>query len=89
MEVYSWTCWSFRSALEAHATDCVCAAVVFNLINAAIFNIGIFPWFMLGATLIFFPPDLMRRFARAFLTPGAALRDDTKPERLSTSDPAT
>ena len=35
------------------------AAVVFNLINAAIFNIGIFPWFMLGATLIFFPPDLM------------------------------
>ncbi|HKO61878.1 MAG TPA: HTTM domain-containing protein [Pyrinomonadaceae bacterium] len=54
-----------------------CAAVVFNLINAAIFNIGIFPWFMLGATLIFFPPDLMRRFARAFLTPGAALRADT------------
>ena len=53
-----------------------CAAVVFNLINAAIFNIGIFPWFMLGATLIFFPPDLMRRFARAFLTPGAALRSE-------------
>ena len=50
------------------------AAIVFNLINAAIFNIGIFPWFMLGATLIFFPPDLMRRFARAFATPGAALR---------------
>jgi hypothetical protein len=55
-----------------------CAAVVFNLINAAIFNIGIFPWFMLGATLIFFPPDLMRRFARAFLTPGAALRADER-----------
>ncbi|HEY5884856.1 MAG TPA: HTTM domain-containing protein [Pyrinomonadaceae bacterium] len=53
------------------------AAIIFNLINAAIFNIGIFPWFMLGATLIFFPPELMRRFARAFLTPGAALREDT------------
>jgi vitamin K-dependent gamma-carboxylase len=53
------------------------AAVVFNLINAAIFNIGIFPWFMLGATLIFFPPDLVRRFARAFMAPGAALRDST------------
>ena len=52
------------------------AAVVFNLINAAIFNIGIFPWFMLGATLIFFPPDLVRRFARAFLTPGSALRSE-------------
>jgi hypothetical protein len=25
------------------------AAVVFNLVNAIIFNIGIFPWFMLGA----------------------------------------
>ena len=50
------------------------ASVVFNLINAVIFNIGIFPWFMLGATLIFFPPNLMRRFARAFLSPGAALR---------------
>jgi hypothetical protein len=60
------------------------AAVVFNLINAAIFNIGIFPWFMLGATLIFFPPDLVRRFARAFMTPGAALRaDDKRQERES------
>lgn len=66
------------------------AAVVFNLINAAIFNIGIFPWFMLGATLIFFPPDLMRRFARAFLNPGAALRaDESKQERLKTLKTAT
>ncbi|MGI8918042.1 MAG: HTTM domain-containing protein [Pyrinomonadaceae bacterium] len=45
------------------------AAVVFNLINALIFDIGIFPWLMLGALLIFFPPDLMRRFARAFMPP--------------------
>lgn len=51
------------------------AAVTFNLINALIFDIGIFPWFMLGATFIFFPPDLMRRFARAFMTPGAVLRE--------------
>ncbi len=46
------------------------AAVVFNLINAVIFDIGIFPWLMLGALLIYFPPDLMRRFARAFTAPG-------------------
>ena len=46
------------------------AAVVFNLINAVIFDIGIFPWLMLGALLIFFPPDLLRRFARAFMSPG-------------------
>ncbi|HET6851964.1 MAG TPA: HTTM domain-containing protein, partial [Pyrinomonadaceae bacterium] len=34
------------------------AAVAFNLLNAVIFEIGIFPWLMLGALLIFFPPDL-------------------------------
>jgi vitamin K-dependent gamma-carboxylase len=58
------------------------AAVVFNLINAMIFNIGIFPWFMLGATLIFFPPDLMRRFARAFMSPGAAVRDSSRAQKF-------
>lgn len=46
------------------------AAIGFNLINAVIFDIGIFPWLMLGALLIFFPPDLMRRFARAFMSSG-------------------
>jgi len=43
------------------------AAILFNLLNALIFQIGIFPWFMLGATLIFFPPDLMRRIVRGFI----------------------
>jgi vitamin K-dependent gamma-carboxylase len=33
---------------------------------------------MLGALLIYFPPDLVRRFARAFMSPGAAF-DDVKP----------
>lgn len=54
------------------------AAILFNLINAVIFDIGIFPWLMLGALLIFFPPDLVRRFARAFMSPGAEF-DDAKP----------
>jgi hypothetical protein len=51
------------------------AAVLFNLINAVIFDIGIFPWLMLGALLIFFPPDLPRRFARAFMSPGEEFPD--------------
>ncbi len=51
------------------------AAIVFNLINAVIFDIGIFPWLMLGALLIFFPPDLLRRFARAFMSPGEEFLD--------------
>jgi vitamin K-dependent gamma-carboxylase len=46
------------------------AAILFNLINAVIFDIGIFPWLMLGSLLIFFPPGLMRRFARAFTAAG-------------------
>ncbi|HET6975985.1 MAG TPA: HTTM domain-containing protein [Pyrinomonadaceae bacterium] len=55
------------------------AAVVFNLINAVIFDIGIFPWLMLGALLIFFPPDLVRRFARAFMSSGEESQDDAAP----------
>src|SRR5688500_10346235 len=62
------------------------AAVGFNLINAVIFDIGIFPWLMLGALLIFFPPDLLRRFARAFMSPGESFRDVDQPEVPVTSD---
>jgi vitamin K-dependent gamma-carboxylase len=35
-------------------------AVGFHLANAYLFNIGIFPWFMIAATLLFFPPDWPR-----------------------------
>ena len=51
------------------------AAVLFNLINAVLFDIGIFPWLMLGALLIFFPPDVPRRFARAFMSSGEDVLD--------------
>jgi hypothetical protein len=57
------------------------AAIAFNLINAVIFDIGIFPWLMLGSLLIFFPPDLVRRFARAFLSPGEPL--DASPSQAT------
>jgi hypothetical protein len=56
------------------------AAVLFNLVNSVLFEIGIFPWLMLGALLIFFPPDLLRRFARAFMSPGEEFLDkETSP----------
>ncbi len=38
------------------------AAVLFHLTNSWIFDIGIFPWFMIAATMIFFEPDWPRRF---------------------------
>lgn len=37
------------------------AAAAFHLMNARLFSIGIFPWFMLCATVIFFPPELPAR----------------------------
>jgi hypothetical protein len=38
----------------------------FHLLNAQLFSIGIFPWMMLAATLVFFPPETSRRLLRAF-----------------------
>ncbi len=38
-----------------------CFCIVFHLMNAVIFNIHIFPWFMLAATPVFFEPDWPRR----------------------------
>lgn len=42
------------------------AALSFHLMNAFIFNIGIFPWFMICATLMYFPPSWPRTVARFF-----------------------
>lgn len=44
------------------------AALAFHLTNWYLFNIGIFPWLMIWATTLFFPPswprDLLRRLRR-------------------------
>ncbi len=37
------------------------AALVFHLLNSQLFMIGIFPWLMIAATAIYFPPDWPRR----------------------------
>jgi vitamin K-dependent gamma-carboxylase len=37
-------------------------AIGFHLMNASLFSIGIFPWLMIVATTLFFPPDWPRRF---------------------------
>jgi len=56
------------------------AAVSFNLINS------IFPWLMLGALLIYFPPDVPRRFARAFMSSGEESPDNEPlPRRVERS----
>jgi len=49
------------------------AALSFHLLNSKLFMIGIFPWFSLGATLLFFPPDWPRRLLeRLHLKPVSA-----------------
>ncbi|ESA38811.1 vitamin k-dependent gamma-carboxylase [Leptolyngbya sp. Heron Island J] len=40
------------------------ASLVFHLMNVQLFNIGIFPWFMIAATAIFFSPDWPRRLVK-------------------------
>ena len=39
----------------------------FHVTNAALFNIGIFPWITMAVTLIFFEPDWPQRLARRML----------------------
>ena len=41
-----------------------CVYAVFHTINAFVFNIGIFPWMTLGATLVLFDPDWPRQVLR-------------------------
>jgi vitamin K-dependent gamma-carboxylase len=38
-----------------------CLAVLFNLMNARLFNIYVFPWFTIAATALYFRPDWPRR----------------------------
>src|SRR3989337_1432170 len=40
----------------------LCWAVAFHLTNNWLFNIGIFPWFSIAATTLFFSPDWPQRF---------------------------
>jgi vitamin K-dependent gamma-carboxylase len=51
-----WLLWA-RSRPWAYA-----AVVVFHLATLVLFRIGMFPWIMLVATLIFFPPDWPRKW---------------------------
>lgn len=60
-------------------------ALLFHLMNAVLWDIDVFPWFMIGATLLFFPPDYPRRLVamlrkRAYASP----QPDETPQRNHT-----
>lgn len=45
------------------------ACLIFHITNSCLFNIGIFPFLMLAATLLFFPPDWPRKAFSFFRSP--------------------
>jgi hypothetical protein len=55
------------------------AAILFHLLNARLFNIGIFPWFAIAATLLFLPAHWFR-LGRPFA--GSSLPVQMTPVRL-------
>src|SRR5262245_12850952 len=57
-------------------------AVGFHATNMLLFDIGVFPWFSIATTALFFPPDWPRRFI-AWLRPTPAVR---KRPRMATPD---
>src|SRR6185503_2026118 len=63
------------------------AAVLFHLTNSVVFRIGIFPWFMIAATSLFFAPDWPRRWLRTprQSTAGVARGGGEKPRSWTVS----
>ena len=57
---------------------------VFHLMNAALFNIGIFPWLAIVATALFFAPDWPRRLLKGRSRP--ALKKDRGRSKRRISD---
>lgn len=49
--------------------------VLFHLMNAILFDIGIFPWLSIVATLLFLPPDWPRRIIRRWRLVGEPVFD--------------
>ena len=54
-------------------------ALAFHLTNAWLFTLDIFPWFMIAATALFFPPDWPRRAVRFIVQELPASPDTSAP----------
>jgi hypothetical protein len=55
----------------------------FHLTNAWVFSIGIFPWFMIAATTLFFAPDWPRKVKLLFAPFSESDRPDIQPTAVS------
>jgi len=68
-----WLLWA-RSRPWAYL-----AVVVFHVMTAVLFHIGMFPWIMMVTAVIFFPPDWARKWLRKHRTPN--IQNRTSKER--------
>ncbi len=55
------------------------AALLFHLTNARLFSIGIFPWFMIAATAVFFDPSWPRQALNLF---GVGQKESAPPAKI-------
>ncbi len=56
-------------------------AVGFHLLNALLFDVGIFPWLMITLTTVFFDPSWPRRLGKMFRLPADVLSPQQSTER--------
>lgn len=63
----------------------VLAAISFHLLNEELFQIGIFPWFAMAATTLFFRPDWPRRILRLAPATGAVATSGAGPRLRRTA----
>ena len=71
LTIFFWLCWP-RTRLLAYG-----AVIVFHTLTAVLFNIGLFPWIMIGCTLVFFDwrlPPLSAAAPRPDERPAAVAR---------------
>lgn len=57
-------------------------ALSFHLTNVQLFDIGVFPWFMMAATLLFFPPWWPRAVGRLRISDGSPRPRGTGPRAV-------
>ncbi len=50
-----------------------CALLLFHLLNWQLFDLGVFPWLMIAATVLFLPPEWLRRGRSAPAPAGSPL----------------
>ena len=80
LDLLAWPLLSFRRTRELTFL----ALCSFHVMNAMLFNIGIFPWLMIALTTIFFEPGWPRRLLGRFRSQGRRLAPSLS--QLSESD---